>query len=163
MTLIQIHPFHFPQVDLFRRGKKKRKKKRAEFSEPRGIWKRDSKTPALAHVSGTLFGGGCSVPPLFPGGHGAWDLPATLAGNSPKPERDVGFVSPCWERDSPCQDHQTGRDREEQQENEGTGGSAFSHLLSFLSSSSTPTRDVNLGCGQRCTILFPCSRDVTGR
>lgn len=53
--------------------------------------------------------------------------------------------------------------RESDRKLRGSRGSTFSQLLSFLSSSSTPTRGVSPGCGQRCTILFPYSRDVTGR
>lgn len=55
----------------------------------------------------------------------AWSVPATLASYSPKWKRGVGFLLSCWEKDSLCWDHQTGRVTGKWQEAEGQQGLDF--------------------------------------
>lgn len=138
-----------------------RQKPGAGLLEPLLIWKRDSDSCTCSCFQNPVWGWMLCSSAFLPW---LWvvssPLVPSLAGNSPEPKRDIGFLSYCWEKVSVCQDHQTGRDREEKQESERREGDRG--LIFFPSSvlplqQSPPTRDVSPGCGQRCTILFPCS------
>lgn len=117
-------PFHSPRAGLLQ---KLWQKPRAGLFKPLLIWKRDSDSCACSCFHNSEDG--CSAPLIIYYGCGLWVLPAPLGAfpaslreNSPEPKRDTGFLSYSWEKVSVCQDHQTGRDREEQQEGERREG-----------------------------------------